>query len=170
MGVKQIDYEEDRDKESIFLGNISFCDPVFDAVVLIEEIEQSSVDFGYDLHELVDSSITTDWDYYNYAHAVFNSWRNKKRKFERYLRRHGMTFGEFSSYLQRKLQDIKCEACGKIFRPSHSTVRFCSVKCSRSRFVLPPKNCLICGTEFKTSKRFQEYCSKICARKKKRYK
>ena len=68
---------------------------------------------------------------------------------------------------RRTLPDRECLGCGKVFRPSTSKVRFCSLECSYKN--RPKKGtirkCPICGREFyrSASRKSAKYCSRRCA-------
>lgn len=95
-----------------------------------------------------------------YCGKEFSHLKSKNRKFcSRECQRK-------SIYDSHRLSKIPCKRCGKIFKPSHSTTKYCSVKCGifdRRKSVLI--RCDNCGKTFIRKKSLineHNFCSDSC--------
>ena len=65
----------------------------------------------------------------------------------------------------RRVSTIRfCPKCGDGFYGGANKI-FCSIECSRTKIVFPPKECAICGNRFTPKNKFGKFCSKRCGRK-----
>ena len=71
---------------------------------------------------------------------------------------------------RKKLVEIKCAYCGKIFETKTTAKKYCSDKCREASYEQrrrekPPikKRCEECGKEFEPRLSIQRYCSPQCA-------
>lgn len=124
-------------------------DPVVDALVRYEESGRvvPFESFIYWAH--------VDWDEFSATSHAQKEWKKKARQED----------AKFSTTRQLKiglLSPIECEACGKIVVPTWDGQKFCSIRCSASRFTRPSRTCLICNREF-FGKTNTQTCSDKCA-------
>lgn len=64
----------------------------------------------------------------------------------------------------KKLRDISCFRCGKVFRQKYGNEKFCSAECVKYK-VAYKTTCVICQKKFLTKSRNQIYCSLRCRNK-----
>ena len=154
VGIHELD-------EAELIG--SSYDPVFDAALLLEEMEREQIMLGrYSNHEVVSSCVTPNWDGFEFAYEQLRAKVNAEKK-ENYRWARGWDKPPGAPGGKRVLEDIACGTCGLQFRPRASRDKFCSIKCSASRFIKIAK-CRSCGAMFKEMERSTRsgYCSAVC--------
>jgi len=110
----------------------------------------------------LDFTATEPWRHAFCSELCCRAW-NVKREAAMYY----WTTREYGRFkyglLKASLPTRSCEWCGKSFRPSWPTSRFCSRECAgRGRHdAVPEKQCETCGTAFRGWKG-QRFCSNRC--------
>ena len=70
----------------------------------------------------------------------------------------------FSDKFKKIFRDKKCKICGKVFKPSRITQKYCSKRCKEIQYnkSLAQKKCKVCEKSFNPHTSLDKFCSSVC--------